>query len=417
MNNNFYKLLTGRTLTNIGDSLFMIGVPLYLYQISNSSDLIFMLNFVLILGGLLAPLLGRYIDTANKKLLIVVLQMIQLVCMGITYALVASYHLIPTYGYTLLICLFIGVFLMANTSTYLVQQALIPFLVPEQHWPTANKYMQMAYSTINIVADALAALLITFTSIIILASTSVGFYLLSIAVFLWIRLKSSTNYASPNTVLNEESHEDCKEETFKNKWQALRKNNLYKPLTYIFIISFLFQVLFQFITTYSVVYFTDLDKEYLYPILSLMLFLGMLIGNIMSDQLKNHKSINMILIITNICWICIALFTKCTALLFGGIVLISLTSGILEPIMMTRFQSTLQENIGSGLSILLAFNSLGKLISMPIIYVLYKFYYFRGIFAGTAIIIFLISMVCIFKITLSSSPQKQDPSDCNNVMP
>lgn len=53
-------MLVGRVLTNVGDSIFLVMLPIILYKSAGSTDLLLILNSVILVMTMLSALFNRH---------------------------------------------------------------------------------------------------------------------------------------------------------------------------------------------------------------------------------------------------------------------------------------------------------------------------------------------------------------------
>ena len=75
INQNFKRLFIGRSISNVGDSLYAIGLSWYIFSLTNSSLWVGILNFALFIPNLFSFLLGDFIERTNKRKLLVFIEL------------------------------------------------------------------------------------------------------------------------------------------------------------------------------------------------------------------------------------------------------------------------------------------------------------------------------------------------------
>lgn len=70
---------------------------------------------------------------------------------------------------------------------------------------------------------------------------------------------------------------------------------------------------------------------------------------------------------------------------------------------MTYLQKSLKENFGNGITTIMSVNAMGKLLGLPIIYFLFEFFGYGGIFVVCGI--FNLAMLLIFMLSRRSEKE------------
>lgn len=76
---DFNAIFTGRLISNRGDSIYMLVLAWYIYEVTKSSTFVGVLNFLLFLPSFFSFIFGGYIDRNDKKRLLIGLELIQLI--------------------------------------------------------------------------------------------------------------------------------------------------------------------------------------------------------------------------------------------------------------------------------------------------------------------------------------------------
>lgn len=77
-NVNFKYLLLGRTMSNLGDSIYYIALSWYIMQVTDSGLWLGVFNFAIFIPNALSFLIGPYIDKYNKRMLLIICEWGQL---------------------------------------------------------------------------------------------------------------------------------------------------------------------------------------------------------------------------------------------------------------------------------------------------------------------------------------------------
>lgn len=195
INANFKRLFLGRSISNIGDSFYTIGLSWYIFSVTNSAAWVGILNFFLFLPNLFSFLLGNYIERHDQRRLLVVIEILQgLFLIGIILTM-----LVPL-ATTLKATLTCGLAFLISTvgmNAYVIEDTLMPALISKDKLPKAAMYMSFSYNSMDYVGNAVGGLLLKVVSVVPLLIVDVITFIMSALFF--SRLKDSSSKVSENT--------------------------------------------------------------------------------------------------------------------------------------------------------------------------------------------------------------------------
>ncbi len=183
MNKQLVILLLGRILMNISDSFYMIAIVWFVKTTTNSPFLVGLTSTIAVLPVTQQFLYGPIIDRYSKKKLLFFSGVGQAVLVGIITLLYFNETLrIPL----LLVILFLA--LTLAEISYPTENTLIERLASNDQLTKVNSVFAFSYQTLDLIADALAGIVILFVGVgIVFAANS--FVLLGIGFLFLLVLK------------------------------------------------------------------------------------------------------------------------------------------------------------------------------------------------------------------------------------
>ncbi|WP_066175800.1 MFS transporter [Bacillus marinisedimentorum] len=184
MNKQLWILLSGRILTNIADSMYMIAAVWFVKTAADSAFLVGLTSAVAMLPVTLQFLYGPLIDRFSKRKILYIAQVGQGILVGVIGILYLSSALwLPV----LLLLMFLA--LSLSEITYPTESALIKQLAADEKLTKVNSVFAFSYQTLDLVADAVSGILIAFiglgyifvsNSLLLIATGLLFFFYLSI---------------------------------------------------------------------------------------------------------------------------------------------------------------------------------------------------------------------------------------------
>jgi len=199
INANFKRLFLGRSISNIGDSFYTIGLSWYIFSITNSASWVGILNFFLFLPNVFSFLLGNYIERHNQQRLLVTIEALQgLLLVGIIATIILPS---TTTIKASLICGLAFVISTIGMNAYVIEDTLMPVLVSKDKLSKAAMIMSFSYNSMDYLGNALGGLLLKMMSVVPLLIMDVVTFILSALHFSRLKFKQpvseTTTEASP----------------------------------------------------------------------------------------------------------------------------------------------------------------------------------------------------------------------------
>ncbi len=194
-NNNFIYLISGRVITNFGDSLYTVVLAYITISIYNlGADALALFGLIAFFPSLINFAFGSLIDNCrNKKGLLITFEIVQL--LSITGILFTVYFRLDIL--LIFICHFI--FSFANTLIYPVQSSFIPQILQYKKTDIEQSVyaMNITNNTVDIVSNFLSSIILIYMSVISILILDMFTFILCIALFLKISVKN-IGYTPPN---------------------------------------------------------------------------------------------------------------------------------------------------------------------------------------------------------------------------
>lgn len=169
MNKQLSTLLLGRILMNISDSFYMIAIIWFVKTTTNSPFLVGLTSTIAVLPVTLQFLYGPIIDRYSKKKI--------LFFSGVGQAILVGLITLLYFNETLWIPLLFVVLFLALTLaeiSYPTENTLIERLASKDQLTKVNSVFAFSYQTLDLIADALAGIVILFVGVgIVFATNSV----------------------------------------------------------------------------------------------------------------------------------------------------------------------------------------------------------------------------------------------------
>ncbi|EOO64600.1 MFS transporter [Bacillus cereus group sp. MYBK163-2] len=398
-NKNFSLLISGRLLTNIGDSLYFIAATWLAYDLGGSIFYSGLAGFLTLLPEMFAFLIGPLIDRSNLKKVLVITSLMQFILILIIPILYIS-NLLTVTG-VLIIMPLVSLF---NLFTYPAENALLPKIVKKEDLVKANSIMAFTYQGSDLIFNAIAGVLVaTIGAISIYVFDSITF-LLAIILFASLQIPQKTKTNKANKL---------------NETIVTYKRDLTEGIKFILnpmILSILIPLLIVNFTWSAAAVvlpeFSDqLGGPQIYGLLMTCSALGMLIGSLISEIITKKFTIGKAMIIgysiSGIMWILTALTSSVSIYLsFIFLILAGIPIGATNIIYVTLFQTLPPENMLARIaavneSLLSAAMPLGSLIGGYIGTMIGS----KFVIASNGIAIIILSLYWLFNKKLRKLPK------------
>ncbi len=200
-NKNFIYFISGRVITNFGDSLYTVVLAYITISIYNlGADSLALIGLIAFLPSLINFAFGTLIDNCrNKKSLLISLEIVQL--FSITGILCTVYFRLDIL--LIFICHFI--FSFANTLIYPVQSSYIPEILRFKKTDIEKSVyvMNITNNTVDIISNFLSSVILIYISVISILLIDMFTFFLCIALFLKIYVKNIVYHPNNNNQIQD----------------------------------------------------------------------------------------------------------------------------------------------------------------------------------------------------------------------
>ncbi|EGQ3471233.1 MFS transporter [Staphylococcus pseudintermedius] len=189
-----HKLLLGRVLTNIGDSIVLISLTWYVAVTYHNTLYLGIIGVIVgvidVFMFFLGPILDRY--NIRKILCISTLAQVFIVILMSLYFLLDHHHLLILY-------ILLSMSTLFSSVIYPAESVLIPKLSTDARQVVKyNAIFQMTYKGLDVVLDALVGVLLSIFLIVNIFSFNVIIFVVAFFVFKLLRLNSTTIHHKDN---------------------------------------------------------------------------------------------------------------------------------------------------------------------------------------------------------------------------
>lgn len=172
-NTAFRRLLYGRTVTNVGDSLYLIGAVWLVHELSSSTLFTGLAGFLFMAPQAFQFVFGPLVDDRSIVGILSASQLVQ----GVVILLVPIAHFTGTLSLALLLVI-IPLLSTINQVVYPAQEAALPRIVSDDNIVRANSLFSISYRSVDIVSQAIGGIVIaTIGAVLTFVIDSVTFLL------------------------------------------------------------------------------------------------------------------------------------------------------------------------------------------------------------------------------------------------
>lgn len=193
-NTTYRRLLYGRIVTNIGDSLYLIAGSWLVHELTGSAAYTGLAAFLYLLPSALQFLTGPFADRASLKRVFVTTQVFQ----GIT---ILSIPIADAYGvlsYQLLIVV-IPILAMTNQFVYPAETTMLSRIVADENLVSANTLFSFSYRSIDVISRSISGLIIATIGAIPLFVIDSATFFVAAYIFGLVSYPSSDNGTQDET--------------------------------------------------------------------------------------------------------------------------------------------------------------------------------------------------------------------------
>lgn len=189
MSFNFWKLLSGRILSNIGDSFYNVSLIWLIYHITGNTFYTGLTGFLVLAPMMLQFLIGPLIERYNKKFLLIITESGQFITVAAAFILYQTVW--PNVGALIFLTPVVAILTMFSNPA---EMTLIPQFVRENKLAAANSLMNVTYQTLQIIFTSLVGVLLVFINPLLLYILSILFNAGSAICFSLIHLTAAKTF-------------------------------------------------------------------------------------------------------------------------------------------------------------------------------------------------------------------------------
>jgi hypothetical protein len=209
-NTTFLRLFSGRVVTDIGDTLYLVGAMWLIWELTGSSFYTGLAAALLRLPGVFSVFIGPFVDRWQLRRILLSTQIINAVGVLVVPLAAATGHLSVW-----LILLLIPTLQFVNSFVYPAQHAALPRIVEENRLTRANSLFATSIRTVDMVADAVAGVLIAVVGAVALFVVNSVTFALAAVLFVGVTVPKAVNRkGNGNTEIGERNSNDAATEGY-----------------------------------------------------------------------------------------------------------------------------------------------------------------------------------------------------------
>lgn len=186
-NRNFSILLLGQLISQLGNSVFLLALPWYVYVSSDSKGALVVTGFVLALPGIAGLFSGVFVDRWNKRLTMIISDFLRCVLSAFIACLAWHGHLVLWIVALVLIMQFVGTFFSPAEAT------LLPIIVGEQQLSSANGINQSFSAVVQLAGSFGGGALLSLLGAPVLFISNATSFLVSIISLGFLKVTETIN--------------------------------------------------------------------------------------------------------------------------------------------------------------------------------------------------------------------------------
>lgn len=188
-NRNFSILLSGQLISQLGNSLFLLALPWYVYVSSGSKGALVLTGFVLALPGIAGLFSGVFVDRWNKRATMIISDVLRCVLSAFIawFAWHGHGHLVLLVVILVLIMQFVGTFFSPAEGT------LLPIVVGEEQLASANGINQSSSAVVQLAGSFGGGALLSLLGAPVLFIYNAASFLISIISLGFLRITETIN--------------------------------------------------------------------------------------------------------------------------------------------------------------------------------------------------------------------------------
>jgi MFS family permease len=189
-NKNFFFLLIGRIVTNIGDSIYYVAAMWLVYSLGGNAFYSGLAGFLTLLPAALRFITGPFVDRWPIKRTLLITQILQA---GLIIIIPIAYYMDVLTVHIVLIVMPIVSFI--EQFAYPSQSKALPLIVKKEELVKGNAYFSFAYQGIDLVFNALSGILVAFFGAVTLYLVDSFTFALAAICFSLLKLPTSKEIA------------------------------------------------------------------------------------------------------------------------------------------------------------------------------------------------------------------------------
>lgn len=183
MSANFWKLLSGRVLSNTGACFYNVSMIWLIYHVTHNTFYTGLTGFLVLMPMMLQFLVGPLIEKFNKKYLLIATEVGQIMTVIIAFLLYSTvWHSVWSLMFLTPVVAILTMF--SNPA----EMTLIPEFVNEGKYSAANSLMNVTYQTLTIVFTSLVGVLLLYFNPLVLYILSTTFNIGAVILFFTMQL-------------------------------------------------------------------------------------------------------------------------------------------------------------------------------------------------------------------------------------
>lgn len=189
-NSSFRRLLLGRVVTNVGDSLYYIAAIWLVYDLSGSTVLSGVAGFLITLPTAFQFLVGPLVDRLPLGRILVVTQLVS----GVVVLIIPIAALLGVLNVWVVLAV-MPVLAVVDQFVFPAENAALPRITDRNDLPTANSLFAIAYDGIDAVFNAVGGLLLSLVGAVSLFVIDSLTFFLAMVLFATVRIPGDTKDA------------------------------------------------------------------------------------------------------------------------------------------------------------------------------------------------------------------------------
>ncbi|WP_010632571.1 MFS transporter [Sporolactobacillus vineae] len=198
-NKNFRLLVSGRLLTNMGDSMYYVAAMWLVYQLGGSAFYSGLAGFLILLPQALQFLVGPVVDSHSIKNILMFSQLTQAVLLLLIP--IAYFSGVLTVWLVLTVMLIVS---FLDQFSFPAENALIPSILQREERTEANSVMALAYQGTDAAFNAVGGVILALVGAVSLYLADIGTFILAAGLFKSLKLSAEVQAARRKSSLTDD---------------------------------------------------------------------------------------------------------------------------------------------------------------------------------------------------------------------